>query len=459
MDLRPGKTFLGTGVAYQSTDVALTRARSALATLEHDGSIEPTRMRLRQEWNELFSKFPFPPFQDPTDESIARNGVWCVYSNLAAPEGALKRPAIIGAKIQYPGVFPWDSAFAALACKEADPALARDQIELYTDMIREKGSGKVGEMTALHSGGGVQFPLFAWSAWRIHSARPDESFLDRVYEPLAMHADWWLTAEFAKDGIPVYERVVCLDDSPRFDMFASEGRMSLREPVYGGDLIALCAWDQIHLALMAHELGRTDDAVQHQAHAERLVDFLDEKIYDVGLKRFVDLGANSGRKGTVNTPMNHFPAFLSRFPERRRAAAEALSPAGPFWGKYGLATVSPEESSFDPCRIWRGPIWFSVNFLCAQACSQMGFAEISDQIAKSSKDILRANLPLPNGIMEYYNYQTGEGSGAHHIATMSAAPYLSFVMGHHLETTRILTVPTDRKLPPARKSLAHGIEV
>ena len=433
LDLVPGKTFLGAVVAFRDAGLAEKRARQALHSLSGLGGIADVRSRLNAEWESLYRKFPLGEFDDPLDESLARNAVWCLYSNLAAPEGHLRRPSIIGAKIQYPGVFPWDSAFAAVSLKEGDPELARNQIELYTDVLRESESGRVGEMTALHAGGGVQFPLFSWATWRIHSVRPDESFLDRVYEPLAKHAAWWLRDETSVDGIPVYDRVVCLDDSPRFDMFAGEGRMSLREPVFGPDLLALCAWDQLHLAHIARALGREYDARMHYGNVERMVAFLEAELYDASLGRYIDLGVDSRKKGTVNTPMNHFPAILSPSPERRRLAAEALSPAGPFWGKFGLATVSPEESSFDPCRIWRGPIWFSVNFLCAQACTQMGFSHVADQIADSTIEIIRENAPLPNGIMEYYNYQTGEGSGAHHIATMSAAPYLSFLLGHHRE--------------------------
>ena len=50
-------------------------------------------------------------------------------------------------------------------------------------------------------------------------------------------------------------------------------------------------------------------------------------------------------------------------------------------------------------------------------------------------EIIRVNAPLPKGMLEYFNYQTGEGSGAHHIATMSAAPYISFLLGYHRDRT------------------------
>lgn len=433
LDLKTGTTFLGTGIAFQDEGLAEERARAALSRLQSEGGITQTRQRLLSEWEQIYRKFPLGEFEDPLDESLARNAVWCLYSNLASPEGCLRRPSIMGAKIQYPGVFPWDSAFAAVALKEGDPELAKNQIELYTDVLRESVSGRVSEMTVLHSGGGVQFPLFSWAAWRIHSACPDESFLERVYEPLAKHAAWWTRDEAASEGIPLYDRVICLDDSPRFDMFAAEGRMSLQEPVFGADLIALCAWDQLHLARIAEELGRERESRMHRAAADRMMKFAEDELYDSSLGRYVDISVESRKKGTVNTPMNHFPAFLSPSRERRRMAAKALSSSGPFWGRFGLATVSPEETSFDPCRIWRGPIWFSINFLCAQACTQMGFPHVAEEIALSTIGIIRSNSPLPKGIMEYFNYQTGEGSGAHHIATMSAAPYLSFLLGHHRE--------------------------
>ena len=90
----------------------------------------------------------------------------------------------------------------------------------------------------------------------------------------------------------------------------------------------------------------------------------------------------------------------------------------------------------------------------AQAWSLMGFPKIADQMSGSSLEIIRLNAPLPKGMMEYFNYQTGEGSGAHHIATMSAAPYLSFLLGYHRERTDKAAL----KMRPV-KPVAHQVLV
>jgi hypothetical protein len=430
LNLPAGRTILGVGVAYRSPEKARERASNAYKTLVED-SMENLRGRLRSEWEKIFNSFPL---SSDVPRDVAFNAAWCIYSNLAAPEGCLPRPAIIAAKIQYPGLFPWDSAFAAVALKDADPVLAKDQIELYTDQLRNSTDGSVGEMSVQSCGGSQQLPLLAWAAWKIHGSQPDFEFLKRVYSQLARHAEWWTKQSVKVEGIPCYEKVICFDDSPRFDMFAEEGRMTLREPLWGADLIAICAWDQIHLAAIAREIGFRDAAEAHEATARGMVQFMDEHLYDESLGRYVDVGTQSGRHGTVDTPMSHLPAMLSSDKTRQARAAHALSSKGPFWGRYGLATVSPEETAFDPCRIWRGPIWLCVNFLCAQACSVMGFPAQAEAIAESSRNLIESNLPLPRGIMEYFNYQTGEGSGAHHIATMSAAPLLSFLQGHHRES-------------------------
>lgn len=430
MDLPVGITRLGVGVAFRSPETAAERALQSFQAANESGGLSRIRESLQEEWAGLFKRFELEEGLDTRTRHSAENAIWCMYSNLAAPEGFLKHPAVIGAKIQYPGVFPWDSAFASVALQAADPELAKSQIEIYTEALADSPDGNVGEMTALHSGGGVQFPLFSWAAWKVHSATSDLAFLNRIYKPLAKHAAWWLRSDGPHPGIPRYERVICLDDSPRFDMFSAEGRMSLREPVFGADLIAICAWDQMHLARIAQVLGHSEAASEHLKLAARLIDFSEDFLYDENLKRYIDKDV-SGRSGIVDTPMNHFPGLFSPHDDRRRRAAEALSSKGPFWGQYGLATVSPKEASFDPCRIWRGPIWLSLNFLCANACAEAGFFEVADEIAKSSIALVCSNHPHPNGIMEYYNYMTGEGSGAHHIATMSAAPFLSFLQSHH----------------------------
>lgn len=429
--LEVGAHKFGVGLSMGDEEVAIERARQAIGAISGPGGMDAVRARLSAQWLGILRRFRLQEFGDAEDVPFAANAVWCIYSNLVAAEGFLTRPAVLGAKIQYPAVFPWDSVFASLALHVADPELARDQIELYTDKMTEQRPEGPGIFHSLKNNGGMQLPFFSLASWRIYSAREDKEFLQRVYPRLSRSAEWWSTEFATQDNIPCYHEVVCYDDSPRFDVFSSQGRMSLEEPVLGADLIAICAMDKMYLAKMAQVLGFADEAETHLRDARRIVEFMDARLYDEQLGRYVDVGVHSGKVGSVNTPMGHFPAFLSANPRRRTAAVQALSPGGPFWGKFGLTTVSPEESAFDPCRIWRGPIWLSVNFLCAYSCAAMGALDVSDEIAKTSLDVIRANDPLPAGFMEYFNYQTGAGSGAHHIATMSAAPYLAMFLGYH----------------------------
>jgi glycogen debranching enzyme len=222
---------------------------------------------------------------------------------------------------------------------------------------------------------------------------------------------------------------MCLDDSPRFFPFAAEGRMALREPVCAPDLLFFCARDRHHLAWLAERLGRDAEAATHRQEAARLAALCDAELYDPARQRYVDRG-ESGRASPVDSPFNHFPAALSPRPAVRSRAAAALGRTGPFWGRYGVTSIATDEACFDPYRGFRGAIWFAVNYLCAASCRLLGDAATAEAIVAASGELIRAEPGMAKGFRENYHYLSGAGTGAHHFPTLSAAPFLSLLLGH-----------------------------
>ncbi|MBF0244370.1 MAG: hypothetical protein HQL31_03760 [Planctomycetes bacterium] len=430
--LPAGRTCIGLGMDYDDLDVALTRAKRARERLGAVLGSEELLEDLRREWRAIFERLPFAADTGEPLRAYARHALWCLLSNAIAPTGNIHHPAIVAAKTQYPAIFPWDSAFAALALKDADPGMARAQILNYTDIVAE--DGYLGVTSITRKDGSPQFPLFSWAAWRIYQAEPDGEFLSSIYPALSRHAEWWVDSPMGShQGIPVYRESMCLDDSPRFFIFAGEGRMSLKEGVFSPDLVCFCMRDRLYLARIAEVLGRGNEAREHRAVAERLRKFCDKQLYDKRLGRYIDKGVGGG-VSPVDSPFAHFPALLmSRDDELRKGSALSLGPKGPFWGRFGLTSVAAEDPCFDPYRGFRGAIWHALNFYAADCLWQTGYKVEADQVARSSFDLMLTDKDMGKGFRENYNWLSGRGTGAHHFPTLSAGPFLSMVLKHYRE--------------------------
>ena len=80
-----------------------------------------------------------------------------------------------------------------------------------------------------------------------------------------------------------------------------------------------------------------------------------------------------------------------------------------------MPSVSASEPLFDAGDlggfIWRGPSWMSTNWLLCLGLRQHGYAELADEIAARSRQVVQAE-----GFREYYDPYTGRGGGAREFA-------------------------------------------
>jgi putative isomerase len=361
-----------------------------------------SRAAAESRWQEWFSRVP------PVAERYHRTYAyawWIMANNLISPRGSVAYEAMAPSKINYVGLWLWDSAMHALAYRHVDPELARNQIRamltcqlpdgMFPDAVYDEGV--ISELEHPFRAEVTKPPILAWAALKLHETNPNPEFLQEIYVPLVRWNAWWFSMnDDDVDGLAQYNHPYSsgLDDSPLWDY---------EMPVESPDLNTYLCVQMGSLALMAEELGMNAEGGMWRRRAAAIVrrmikDFWDE---EAGLFRAL----HDEQPIPVATPFNLYPLWTGQLPQdiRDRLIAHLTNP-DEFWGEYVIPSVARNDPHFDPETMWRGPVWVNINYFFIEALRQVGEYDLARALREKTLDLVMSQP----GIYEYYNAETGE---------------------------------------------------
>ncbi len=153
---------------------------------------------------------------------------WIMANNLLSPMGKISYEAMMPSKVNYVGLWLWDSAMHALAFRHTDPELARNQIramlvnQLPDGMLPDAvyDEGVIAEIDHPIPAEVTKPPILAWVALKLHETNPDPDFLKEIYIPLVRWNAWWFSMNDDNvDGLVQYNHPYSsgLDNNPLWD--------------------------------------------------------------------------------------------------------------------------------------------------------------------------------------------------------------------------------------------------
>jgi glycogen debranching enzyme len=240
-------------------------------------------------------------------------------------------------------------------------------------------------------------PLLTWAALKLHETNPDINFLAEVYPALSRLNTWW-TSQNGGDGSSLvrYDHPYSsgLDDSPLWD----EGM-----PVVAPDINTYLCVEMRSLAMIAEYLNLDSDAAGWRKKADELVVRMVEQLWDPDAGFFWALKDHKPLK--VVTPFNLYPVWAGNLPpEIRDRLLSHLQDPDMFWGRYKIPTVARNDPSYEPDKMWRGPVWVNINYFFIEALRQIGEKDLADRLRDSTLEM----ITVRGGMAEYYNADTGE---------------------------------------------------
>jgi putative isomerase len=353
-------------------------------------------------WGDWFNRVP--PVADQYRRSYAY-AWWVMANNLISPRGNVAYEAMTPSKINYVGLWLWDSAMHALAYRHVDPDLARNQIRsmlkcqlpdgMLPDAIYDEGV--VATIDHPISAEVTKPPILAWAALKLHETDPDLEFLQEIYVPLVRWNAWWFSMnDDDVDGLAQYNHPYSsgLDDSPLWDYGM---------PVESPDLNTYLCVQMGSLAIMAEALGMDEEGAMWRRRAAAIVRRMIEDFWDEEAGLF--WARHDEQPVPVVTPFNLYPLWTGQLPDhiRDRIIAHLTDPTA-FWGDYIIPTVACNHPEFDSERMWRGPVWANINYFFVEALDQIGEHDLARTLREKTLDLV---MDQPS-IYEYYSAETGK---------------------------------------------------
>ncbi len=187
---------------------------------------------------------------------------------------------------------------------------------------------------------------------------------------------------------------------------------------------------------------------EHEAAAARVIDAMNEHLWDEELGLYVALDDSTGervRRATVNglvplllaAPLGRGSATVSAEGDGVAAAGSPVPAAGPRAGaaigngraERMLATLtgagflgggpfvpstSRKDPAFDPALYWRGPAWFNMSWLLLRAVRALGRDDLAARLREHFA------VAAPEGFPEYVDPDTGAGRGTRQFSWTAA---------------------------------------
>jgi putative isomerase len=352
-------------------------------------------------WDSWFKRVP------PVDEKYLRTysyAWWVMGNNLISPLGNVSYEAMMPSKINYVGLWLWDSALHALAYRYVDPDLARNQIramlayQLPNGMLPDAiyDEGLVFTIDHPIAGEVTKPPILAWAALKLHETNPDVAFLREIYPALVRFNAWWFSMnDDDGDGLAQYSHPYSsgLDDSPLWDYGM---------PVESPDINTYLGLQMEALERIAEILGQFTESQMWQRRRAALLRRMIHDMWDEEAGVFWALKDEEPIR--VLTPFNLYPLWTGNLPEKMndRLIAHLLDP-NEFAGPYPIPTVARNDSTYNPEVMWRGPVWANINYFFVEALNKVGRTNEANRLMLNTLDMI-SNQP---DVFEFYNAETG----------------------------------------------------
>jgi hypothetical protein len=317
------------------------------------------------------------------------------------------------------------------------------------------------EAPSVPTTGITQPPLLATVLRRIHARQPMPDFVREVY-PALLKWHRWMHTDRDSDG----SALACIihpwesgtDDSPRWLHLFEAIHPEVLPEFQRGDTRYVAATERPHRTeyerfiylidvfrrlnyapgellqnspflaqdiLFNSILFRADEdlrklAVELGEPTEELDDWMNRvqlnfnvRFWDETAGLYYDYDMRSGMPIPVNTASTFLPLFAglpSREQAQRLVEGHLLNP-----GEYGLGgevnhwvtTTAKNETTWEPRRYWRGPVWIIMNWFIIEGLQRYGYDDLAETIRQDTLELIEAH-----GFREYYDARDGSGCGS-----------------------------------------------
>jgi hypothetical protein len=376
---------------------AIEEFRNVWHPRQYEQSFDESLRAVKREYEEWLAKMPAVPeeFQPAADLAAYVN-----WASVVAPEGHLKRPAMLMSKISMTHIWSWDHCFNAMALAYKYPELAWDQLLVILD--NQDADGAFPDF--LNDRGRIwnfsKPPIHGWALrWMMERTQfIDAKKLAEVYEPLCRWTEWYFKyRDYDHDGIPQYNHG---NDSG----WDNATIFRLRPPVEAPDLSAYLIIQMDVLSDVARTLGKAEESQEWKRRADELLRKL--LAHSWRGDRFVAPRSGDHEIMESESLILFLPLLLGdRLPaEVRSKLVAGLKEEARFLTEHGLATEPLRSPQYQPDGYWLGPIWAPSTMLIAEGLAKSGEKALARDLQQKF-----CRMVARSGMAENFDAVTGAG--------------------------------------------------
>jgi putative isomerase len=241
------------------------------------------------------------------------------------------------------------------------------------------------------------------------------SWLDEnLFTGLSSYLDHWLVHLTPRgSGFPVWDSASHTGMDNHMERAGSSGAAFCE----GVDLASYLVRETLAMSLLAHILGRDDDAERFRVESEALKARMLQQMWDDSESVFFDIDARTGSRIRVKY-VGAFAALWSRVaePEQARAMVERqLLSEEQFWTPFPIPALARSEPGYaegflagdtQGCCSWRAHTWVPTNYYVVHGLANYGWEQAAHDLANRTFEMF---FYYP--FQEYYTSENGIGTG------------------------------------------------
>ena len=369
----------------------------------------------------LYSKIPRLHFSNPDEEMMYWSGFTLLHQVMMPPEGRCHYNYYVFSREPQWGWGHGGQVFheslSMLAYVFMDPKSAMNSQRVY--MERQHADGYINYRTGPYLDETIPYnnqlttsaPWFNWENWEIYKVTKDRSFLSQAYFSGKNFYNYWLrNRDSLHDGLCEWGGHAVLE-SVRDGDVAVWDQVGWPSNFEGPDLNSMLVEEAKALESMANALGKTREAEQWKAEAQERAELMNKYMWDVKTSFYYNVDMKSKTfsfKKKDDLKRQEIIGFLPLWAgvatrQQADSLVRVLTDTFKFWRKFGVPSLSADDSYYNPTGYWNGPVWVEWNFLIEQGLLKYGYKDLAKELVRKVAAGMIAQLKKDHQLWEFYN--------------------------------------------------------
>jgi len=165
------------------------------------------------------------------------------------------------------------------------------------------------------------------------------------------------------------------------------------------------------LSSMAKELGLSREADGWTEDARKRTELINQYMWDPETGFYYNIskkGHSFSFKTKNDLKRKEIIAFLALWAgvadkEQAEALMKHLTNPDEFWRKYGVPTLSADDSYYNPIGYWNGPVWVQWDYLVFRGLLNYGYRNEAKELAEKVMSNMINQLKTDHWFWEFYS--------------------------------------------------------